>query len=80
MIRFPASISGILLTIMIYLIIWLCHFGLIMLLWKWLIVGIFDLPMINLGQAIGLYVLFGLLVNRQPVQMAFIKKRDKEDN
>ena len=79
MIRFPASISGVLLTIMIYLIIWLCHFGLIMLLWKWLVVGIFGLPMINLGETIGLYVLVGLIVNRQPVKMAFVKKKEEDD-
>ena len=79
MIRFPMSISGILLLIMIYLIICLCHFGLIMLLWKWLMVGIFNLPMINLWQTIGLYTLVGLLVNRQPVKMAFIKKKEEDD-
>ena len=34
-----------------------------MLLWKWLMVGIFDLPMITFGQTIGLWFLIQLFTH-----------------
>ena len=80
MIRFPQTFTGVLLVIVIYLIIWCCYFGLIMLLWKWIIVGTFGLPMINFGEAIGLHVLGVLIVGKQPIKMAFVRRKKLEDN
>lgn len=57
MIRFGTGFLGIVALILTVLIFYCIHFGIIMLLWKWLMVGIFNLPMITFGQTIGLWLL-----------------------
>lgn len=77
MIRFGTGLGGILALIITIAIIYCIHFGIIMVLWKWLMVGIFDLPMINFGQTIGLWFLFNFLTNSPGVKATIIKPKVK---
>ena len=79
MIKFPPTVTGVLLTIVILLIIWCIYFGLIMLVWKWVMVGTLGLPMINFGEAIGLHVLGSLICGKQPVKLGFTRRKNWED-
>ena len=77
MIKFGTGIGGILALLITIAIIYCIHFGIIMLLWKWLMVGIFNLPMINFGQTIGLWFLFHFLTSNIPFKATIIKPQVK---
>ena len=75
MIRFGSGILGVLAVLVTLAIIYCIHFGLIMLLWNLIMVGLFDLPMINFGQAIGLWLLGQFITNGIPVKPMFIRPK-----
>lgn len=80
LIRFGTGFVAILALIITILILVFAYCGIVMVLWKWIMVGIFGLPMLNLWQTLGLCVLGDLLTSRVPIQPVFVKKKNKEDN
>lgn len=83
MIRFGSGVLGVLAVLVTLAIIYCIHFGLIMLLWNLIMVGLFNLPMINFWQAIGLWFLGQFITNGVPIKAMFIKPKRiiyKEDN
>ena len=74
MIRFGTGFGGILALIITLLIIECIHFGIILLIWKFVIVEVFNVPMITLWQAILIEIMVRLMVEPPHIKPVIIRR------